>query len=216
MALSLASPNGLRVEHDSINAVDADKGPGSAETNAPSQAVGWNGLDDLENPLNWSTAKKAYHAAIPLVYCFTVYVKHAPERVKLMRHCSTFAISVYAPSVPYVREQFRVSTTVAILPLSLYVLGTAFGPMIAAPLSETLGRRAVYFSCLPVFALFIIGAGFSKSFASLVICRFFAGVFGSPALSVGAGTNADLYTASNRGPATSFFVLAPFLGPVLG
>ena len=88
--------------------------------------------------------------------------------------------------------------------------------MIAAPLSETLGRRAVYFSCLPIFAFFTIGAGFSKTFASLVICRFFAGVFGSPALSVGAGTNADLYPPSKRGPATCFFVVAPFLGPVLG
>ena len=78
MALSLASPNGIRVEHDSLKAVDADNGPGSAETSAAGQAVGWNGLDDPENPLNWSAAKKAYHAAIPSIYCFTVYVRHAP------------------------------------------------------------------------------------------------------------------------------------------
>ena len=88
--------------------------------------------------------------------------------------------------------------------------------MIAAPLSETLGRRAVYFSCLPIFGLFTVGAGVSKNIASLVICRFFAGVFGSPALSVGAGTNADLFTPSKRGQAICFFVLAPFLGPVIG
>ena len=88
--------------------------------------------------------------------------------------------------------------------------------MIAAPLSETLGRRAVYFSCLPIFSLFIIGAGFSKTFASLVVCRFFAGVFGSPPLSVGAGTAADLYPTAKRGLVTAFFTLAPFLGPVLG
>ena len=88
--------------------------------------------------------------------------------------------------------------------------------MIAAPLSETLGRRAVYFSCLPIFGLFIIGAGFSKTFASLVICRFFAGVFGSPPLSIGAGTNADMYPTAQRGLVTCFFIVAPFLGPVLG
>ena len=133
-----------------------------------------------------------------------------------MLPCSTFASSVYTSGVPKVQRQFQVSTTVALLPLSLYVLGTAFGPMIAAPLSETLGRRAVYFSCLPIFALFTIGAGFSKTFASLVICRFFAGVFGSPPLSIGAGTNADLYPPAQRGLVTSFFILAPFLGPVLG
>ena len=129
---------------------------------------------------------------------------------------STFASSVYTPGVPYVEEQFQVSTTVALLPLSLYVLGTAFGPMIAAPMSETLGRRAVYFCCLPIFGLFIIGAGFSTNIASLVICRFFAGVFGSPPLSIGAGTNADLFKPSQRGLVTGVFVLAPFLGPALG
>ncbi|MCJ1377766.1 hypothetical protein MMC17_000862 [Xylographa soralifera] len=160
----------------------------------------WSSLEDPEDPQNWSTAKKVYHSAIPSVYCFTV----------------TFASSVYTPGVPYVEEQFQVSTTVALLPLSLYVLGTAFGPMIAAPMSETLGRRAVYFCCLPIFGLFIIGAGFSTDIASLVICRFFAGVFGSPPLSIGAGTNADLFKPSHRGLVTSVFVLAPFLGPALG
>lgn len=88
--------------------------------------------------------------------------------------------------------------------------------MIAAPLSETLGRRAVYFSCLPIFGLFIIGAGFSKTFTSLVVCRFFAGVFGSPPLGIGAGTNADLYTPAKRGLVVCFFILTPFLGPVFG
>lgn len=115
-----------------------------------------------------------------------------------------------------VQEQFKISTTVALLPISLYVLGTAFGPMIAAPLSETLGRRVVYFLCLPIFGLFIVGAGFSKSLASLLVCRFFAGVFGSPPMSIGAGTNADIYPPEQRGVNTAFFILAPFLGPVLG
>ena len=133
-----------------------------------------------------------------------------------MRHGSSFASSVYTPGIPNVQEQFHVSTTVAILPLSLYVLGTAFGPMLAAPLSETLGRRAVYFFCLPIFGLFIIGAGFSKTFASLVVCRFFAGVFGSPPLSIGAGTAADLYPSAKRALVTCCFTVTPFLGPVLG
>ena len=88
--------------------------------------------------------------------------------------------------------------------------------MIAAPLSETLGRRAVYFFCLPIFGLLTIGAGFSKTFASLVVCRFFSGVFGSPPLSIGAGTVADLYPPAQRSLSVCFFIVAPFLGPVLG
>lgn len=36
-------------------------------------AVDWAGPDDPDNPLNWSTAKKAYHTAIPALQCFTMY-----------------------------------------------------------------------------------------------------------------------------------------------
>lgn len=44
------------------------------------QAGEWSSPDDPENPLNWSTAKKTYHAAIPSIYCFTVYVQDIPVR----------------------------------------------------------------------------------------------------------------------------------------
>lgn len=129
---------------------------------------------------------------------------------------STFGSSVYTPGVFYVQHQFHTSTTVALLPLSLFVLGIAFGPMLAAPISETYGRRPVYFLCLPIFGLFILGAGFSKNLASLLVTRFLAGVFGSPALSVGAGTCADLFPPEKRALVTGFFVATPFLGTVLG
>jgi multidrug resistance protein len=113
-------------------------------------------------------------------------------------------------------EQFEVSSTVALLGLSLYVLGLGFGPVPAAPISETLGRRSVYMSSLPLAALFTLGAGFSKTFVSLAACRFFAGFFGSPTLAVGAGTNVDIWAPEHRAAATAFFLLAPFAGPALG
>lgn len=64
--------------------------------------------------------------------------------------------------------------------------------------------------------LFTLGAGFSKSYASLIICRFFAGLAGSPGLAVGAGTNADLYPPHKRALTTSLFLMAPFAGPSIG
>ena len=104
----------------------------------------------------------------------------------------------------------------ALLPLSLYVLGLAFGPVLAAPISETLGRRVVYFVSSPIAALFTLGAGFSNTFAALTITRFFAGFFGSPVLAVGAGTNVDIWLPVHRAAATSAFLLAPFLGTAIG
>lgn len=88
--------------------------------------------------------------------------------------------------------------------------------MIAAPISETFGRRVVYRFSLPVSALFTLGAGFSKSFGSLLVCRFFAGATGSPVLAVGAGTLADMFPLKIRANATAAFLMSPFLGPALG
>lgn len=96
------------------------------------------------------------------------------------------------------------------------MLGLGFGPVLSAPLSETYGRRAVYLIFFPPSLLFTLGAGFSKSFATLVVCRFLAGLLGSGCLAVGAGTNSDLFSPLHRAVASAIFLLAPFFGPALG
>ena len=160
----------------------------------------WNGPNDPDNPMNWTFTSRVYHTTVPALLNFII----------------TLGSSIYTPGVTDVKKQFHVSSTVALLGLSLYTLGLGFGPVLAAPLSETLGRRAVYLTSLPISSLFTLGAGFSQNFASLVICRFFAGFFGSPTLAVGAGTNADVWPPVYRAAATVLFLLAPFAGPALG
>lgn len=85
-------------------------------------------------------------------------------------------------------EEFSCSEITSELPFALSVLGLAFGPVLAAPLSETFGRRAIYLTSIPTFGLFILGASFSKSLAALAICRFLAAIFGSPCATIGNGT----------------------------
>jgi MFS family permease len=111
---------------------------------------------------------------------------------------------------------FHVSREAALLPLTLYTLGLALGPVLAAPISETFGRRIVYLSTLPISLLFTLGAGASQNFGSFLVCRFFAGAIGGPCLAVGAGTNVELFRPLNRAAATSLFLLSPFLGPAFG
>ncbi len=62
------------------------------------------------------------------------------------------------------------------------LLGIAFAPLTTPHLSERFGRQAIYLFSLPTFCLFILGASFSRSFAALAVCRFFAGFFGGPCL----------------------------------
>ena len=124
--------------------------------------------------------------------------------------------SITAPAASEVSAYFNVSQTAAFLPLTLYVLGLAFGPMISAPLSETLGRRAVYLVTFPPFLLFTLGAGLAHNFATLLICRFLAGTIGSACLAVSAGTITDLFKPLARATAGAIPLLASFLGPALG
>ena len=107
---------------------------------------------------------------------------------------------------------FGVSETVAILPLTTYVLGLAFGPMIAAPMSETLGRLGTYRIAVPISALFSLGAGFAPNMAGLCILRFLAGFFGGAPLPVTAGTGADLFDGKDFAFVGTLFLFTPFLG----
>lgn len=150
--------------------------------------------NEVADPSNSrSFLKKAYHTAATACLGFSV----------------TCGSSLITPATPEIQAYFDVSRTASILALSLFVIGLAIGPMIAAPISETYGRSVVYKVSSLIYMLFILGAGFSKSFGSLLVCRFLAGTIGGPVLAVGAGTNADMYAAKNRAVASSLFIMMP-------
>ena len=113
-------------------------------------------------------------------------------------------------------DQFGVSSTVAFLPLSLYILSLGLGPVLGGPLSELAGRRVVYFIA-PIFGgLFSLACGFTTSFAGLCIMRFLAGFFYAPSLAIGSGVLNEIYYPAERGLPVALFILSPFLGPGLG
>ena len=126
------------------------------------------------------------------------------------------ANSIYVPGHDDVMHTLNVSSEIAFLPYVFYTLGLAFGPMISAPASEAFGRKVVYFLSIPLFALFTLGAGFAQDVASLTICRFFAGVFGSVGVGLGPALSTDIWRPAERGIPMSISVTAPFLGPTLG
>ena len=133
---------------------------------------------------------------------------------------SPFGSSVYTPGLHQVMNDFNVPRIIALLPFVLYLLGLSFGPIVAGPSSETWGRRAVYISTIPCVAAFTLGAGFSPNITALSICRFFAGLFASPGLSIGAPSFADIWPPEKRGAPIAMMItlvqLGPAVGPVVG
>lgn len=163
-------------------------------------AVDWTGPDDPGNPHNWTLLKQSYHTFAVGAISFAV----------------TAGSSLITPAIPEIAAHFGVSRTAAVGSLSIYVLGLATGPILAAPISETYGRKVVYMITTPIALLFLVGAGSTNSFAGLLVCRFFAGAAGAPPLAVGAGSNADLFPQHVRAVAVCFFVMMPFMGPAIG
>jgi MFS family permease len=129
---------------------------------------------------------------------------------------TTFASSAYSGGMKQVILSFNISTEVATLGISFYVLGFALGPLVWAPLSELYGRRRVFFLSFMAATVFSAGAAGAGSISALLIFRFLTGSIGSAPLSNAPGVIADMFDKSGRGMAMCMFSGAPFLGPAVG
>lgn len=129
---------------------------------------------------------------------------------------SAFGATAYTAGISEVMEKFDVSMTVAILGLSLYLLGIVFAPITTPHLSEAFGRSTVYMISIPVFSLFILGAGLSQNFAGIAACLFFAGFFGGPCLVLIEGTFADVWHANVTGTFYSVLAISSYIGAATG
>ncbi|KAF3064394.1 putative transporter C36.03c [Daldinia childiae] len=156
--------------------------------------------EDPKNPMKFSTGKKWGITALQAIAVLAV----------------TFVSTAYSGGIGEVIREFRVDEEIAILGISLFVLGFAVGPLLWAPLSEMYGRQLLFFVTYGCLTAFNAGAAGAPNIQSLIILRFFAGTIGSSPLTNSGGVIADMFTARDRGLATAIFATAPFLGPSIG
>ncbi|THW27360.1 MFS general substrate transporter, partial [Aureobasidium pullulans] len=155
---------------------------------------------DRENPKNWSKAYKWWCTMVVAVTCFAV----------------AFNSAVITADMIGPQETFGISEEVALLTITVFVVGFGVGPMAFAPFSETWGRRPVYASTLLIALIFIIPCAVAKNIGTLIVCRLIDGIaFSAPMVLVG-GTLADLWKAEERGVPMAAFSAAPFVGPAIG
>ncbi|PYH44289.1 MFS transporter [Aspergillus saccharolyticus JOP 1030-1] len=156
--------------------------------------------NDPRNPMNFKDLTK---------WLYTVQVSFVTLTVALVS-------SVYSGGMGQVVLEFQCEEEIAILGISLFVLGFAFGPLLWAPMSEVFGRRNVFTITFAILTAFNAGAAGAQNIQTLVILRFFAGFFGSSPFGNSGGTIADMFPASKRGIAISLFAAAPLCGPTIG
>ncbi|KAL2042548.1 hypothetical protein N7G274_005042 [Stereocaulon virgatum] len=183
-------------DNNGIDQGDVDRRQMKEEDNV----IGWDGPDDPQNPQNWTKTKK-----------YTATVLYAS-----MTFCITFASSVFSTATVVTAKEFGVSTEVMTLGTSLFVLGFALGPIIWGPLSELYGRQPPLFFGFACFVIFNIPVAVAQNVETIMLCRFFGGLFGSAPLAIIGGALADFWGPVERGFALGLFSGATFIGPVAG
>lgn len=160
--------------------------------------------DEKANPFNYSSGYKAW----------------VTFQLGMLALAASLGSSIISPAGPAISQEFGVSEEVAVLNVSLYVLGFAVGPSLWAPISEVWGRRVSMLPAMTCLALFSIGCAVSQNAATVFICRFFSGVFACAPVSNVSAALGDYYTPDVRGNAVALYAVAvvggPTLGPIIG
>ncbi|EED13459.1 conserved hypothetical protein [Talaromyces stipitatus ATCC 10500] len=186
----------------SISPIDPESAPSAAplaSSDNDANIVDFDGPDDPYRPLNWPMRKKL---VTTILYSFTTMG-------------ATWASTIYNSGISEIQERFGISSEVALLGMTFYLFGNALGPLCFAPLSEAYGRKISvlipYFMC----AIFSFGTAVAKDTQTVLITRFFAGIFASAPLSNVGGVLADIWPPQQRGAALLTYGIAVISGPLV-
>lgn len=133
--------------------------------------------DDPTHPQNWAFKKK--------MIIFSILVFNSLT--------ATFASAVFSPAGTAVGQHFGANQPTVTLGTSLFVLGYAIGPLFWAPFSELYGRKLPVLVAGFGFGVFMIAVAVGKDIQTVLICRFFAGLFGSCALTIVPAVFSDIF-----------------------
>ncbi|KAF7527683.1 hypothetical protein G7054_g10413 [Neopestalotiopsis clavispora] len=154
------------------------------------------------HPTHWPLWKKW---GITIIYC-------------MLQTFVTLTSTTYVSAEFLIEEKFNVSNTqIVALGQSMFILGTAVGPVFLGPLSDIGGRKWVYVVAIFFYALVNIGCALPLNLPMLIIFQFLSGTTGSVALCNVAGTIADLFGSEDgAGQPMALFVASANIGPSIG
>lgn len=161
--------------------------------------VEFNGSDDPMHPQNWPMKQRVLLGTL-LTLCALM---------------TSFESAVFPVTVPFVTKEFGFGREVGALGTTLYVLGFSAGPVFWAPTSELFGRRWLLVMGFLGFSIFTIACATAKDTQTLMLCRFFAGLFAASPVTLVPASLSDLFNNMHRGIAIASYTLAMFIGPYI-
>ncbi|KAF5613021.1 fluconazole resistance protein, partial [Fusarium sp. NRRL 25303] len=170
----------------------------------PDHLVTFDGPDDPYNPMNWPFRKK-----------FITTISYG-----LTTCWITLASAIFAAAIEPVSAEFNVNTETSAAATSLLVFGFGLGPLVWGPLSELYGRKWLILIPYFIAAVFSFGTATAKDIQTILITRFFSGLFGSAPVTITGGVMADIWAPHQLGNAIVAYgvtiVGGPTLGPIIG
>lgn len=161
--------------------------------------VQFDGDDDPLNPLNWPFRRK-FIVGLACVWPTTVL---------------SWGSSIYGNATNDIKHIYHVGTPVAILGVSLYVIGFATGPIIFGPMSEIYGRKIPMLMSSILFTAFTFWCATADHLYHIMLYRFFAAALGAAPLVVAAAALADMLRTEVRGIGITLFSLCVIAGPMI-
>jgi hypothetical protein len=175
---------------------DAEKQVQQSTDTTDPNIVSWDGDDDPQNPMNWTSKAK-------IINCGAII---------FLTLLTPLASSMFAPGVPEVLHDFKeTSVTLAAFVVSVFLLGFAVGPLLISPLSEIYGRRPVYMVCNVGFIIFTVACAVASSMPQLIVFRFLSGCFGVCPVTLGGASIADMIPQQKRGAAMALYAMGQLL-----
>ncbi|KAH7410611.1 major facilitator superfamily domain-containing protein [Cadophora sp. MPI-SDFR-AT-0126] len=155
---------------------------------------------DPDNPLDWSTGRKW---AVTDVLSATSF-----NRIMVS--------TIMAPALSTIAKDLDMTPAESAMALSIYLLATAFGPLLIGPMSEVYGREIVLHASSLWFLIWNIACGFANSKELLIGARFLAGFGASSIYALAGGVLSDVWRPEQRGRSLSIYLLIPLLGACVG
>lgn len=131
------------------------------------------------------------------------------------------ASDLYVPVLPEIGHIFKVDESWVGATLSVNLISLALSGLWYGSLSDTIGRKPVIIGGLSIFVLASFACSFSINIVQLLCARFFQGLGGGVAFSVGLAVVRDLYEGGPKGAQMfsrmqSVIALSPTFAPIIG